>query len=846
MRSSSSSQRILKCSENKKKIKNSSKKKSSKKLEKKIFIQKLKEINSNMKIKLKHMKNLHNQEDSQQIIKLNRSKELSVKVLKKNSPQNANLKFEKTGIITFQNSTVNNKFEQINLYNLQNNDQNIPNSKHESDFKQYGKDKNNSSYAKKYVNNISRIKSYGNKNPNSNSFVEKLKSKIKNDDDDEKRNPNNINDILEKGHYLKKTTNNKKSKRNASEKKLNSSVPNDLEYDPLGPEKISKKKIIQKKNFSLNTEEFKRDLKEDTKKMENSKNNIIFSSNKGKSIPKKHQEYFLKNNGYLPLKIKTTPKDQPKNEDNQIKTNPEKSNPASLSKKKMPTFIFDDYSNKNEESNNLNESPQLKDQNKKRATSVTLSNTEISSNKLEKIGISKKKSNYITIIKQKEKSLPMFTKARTVVKSFGKIKAFVVNTHKGIVRTSNEDRVSILLNAQNKFVKLKSPISSCAMFTVFDGHGGTDCCNYMKDNLHNKILLELDVQGNFNKSIKKIYKDIDLTYLKRAAKKKQNYAGSCANSVFIIDDELVVVNTGDSRTICSKKGGEVVEELSNDHKPSNLDEFQRIIKNGGQLYRVSSNLKTIENVFYTVTKYQDVIRIDEMESSNKNLCFGPWRIKPGGLSVSRSFGDFESKILKNGQQIHLVIPEPEILRYPIDDMDFCIMASDGVYDKLTNKQIIDTVWETFDYYKDICKNVVEKKKMKERSSSIKSGMKSSMNSATSSKIKAHAKKVTSYGSYSKFFDKKIKNRENSRNKNSKSSFKNLDSQKSLGMNSKASLSQTSIKIDEDMEDWEKEMRRKYEDILGDCVNNILKRALISHSDDNVTLIMLVFSDLIKK
>jgi hypothetical protein len=271
---------------------------------------------------------------------------------------------------------------------------------------------------------------------------------------------------------------------------------------------------------------------------------------------------------------------------------------------------------------------------RKRAVSETHSVSNISFTNLEKAGIRKTK-NIVDYIKQREHTLPPFTRARSVVKDFGIIKAFIVNTHKGTVRAGNEDRVSILLNAQHKFRKSKKKMNNCAMFSVFDGHGGTDCCNFLKENLHNKILADLNIHEDFDDSMKRIFKEIDSTYLKRAIKKKQNYSGSCANCLFVLDEEVVVVNTGDSRTICSKNKGQEIEMMSIDHKPGAFGEFSRVINNGGQLYRVSSNLKTIENMFYTVTNYSDVLQIDEIENTNKNLCFGPWRIKPGGLSVSR-------------------------------------------------------------------------------------------------------------------------------------------------------------------------------------------------------------------
>ena len=272
--------------------------------------------------------------------------------------------------------------------------------------------------------------------------------------------------------------------------------------------------------------------------------------------------------------------------------------------------------------------------NRKKAVSETNSVGSWSFTNLEKLGIRRHK-NLIEFIKKKEGKLPPFMKARTVVKDFGVIKAFVVNTHKGCVRSGNEDRVSILLNAQKKFKVAKRKMRNCAMFSVFDGHGGTDCSNYLKENLHNKVLARVTFEPNMDVSIKRIYNDLDDEYLKRAVKKNHNFAGSCANSLFVFDKELIVVNTGDSRTVASYVNGKRVEPLSFDHKPGYYNEFARVIREGGQLYRVSSNLKTIENMFYTVTNYSDVLQLDEVEKTTKHLCFGPWRVKPGGLSVSR-------------------------------------------------------------------------------------------------------------------------------------------------------------------------------------------------------------------
>lgn len=57
------------------------------------------------------------------------------------------------------------------------------------------------------------------------------------------------------------------------------------------------------------------------------------------------------------------------------------------------------------------------------------------------------------------------------------VKGYAVNTHNGISRSYNEDRVSITLNIKKNGLKSQ-------FFAVYDGHGGSKCCDYLKDNLH--------------------------------------------------------------------------------------------------------------------------------------------------------------------------------------------------------------------------------------------------------------------------------------------------------------------------------------------------------------------------
>lgn len=67
-------------------------------------------------------------------------------------------------------------------------------------------------------------------------------------------------------------------------------------------------------------------------------------------------------------------------------------------------------------------------------------------------------------------------------------------------------------------------------------------------------------------------------------------AGSTAVTVLIRDSKLYCANAGDSRGIASRRGQLIT--LSNDHKPNNPEEMERIYNAGGwvEFNRVNGNL----------------------------------------------------------------------------------------------------------------------------------------------------------------------------------------------------------------------------------------------------------------
>ena len=68
---------------------------------------------------------------------------------------------------------------------------------------------------------------------------------------------------------------------------------------------------------------------------------------------------------------------------------------------------------------------------------------------------------------------------------------------------------------------------------------------------------------------------------------------------------------------------------------------------------------------------------------------------PGRLSVCRTFGDPEAKLEYRGGNPNVVKASPDIRTFQISQMhDFIVLASDGIYDKLTDDDIGKAVWLT--------------------------------------------------------------------------------------------------------------------------------------------------------
>ncbi len=289
--------------------------------------------------------------------------------------------------------------------------------------------------------------------------------------------------------------------------------------------------------------------------------------------------------------------------------------------------------------------------------------------KTENIDSLKREKNPISIFQNAN-----LEKVKISHKSFGLIHSYGAITSEGR-RDYNEDRVSIIYNISKpiNFIETQNnKWPKCSFFGLYDGHGGRGCCDYLRDNLHKFIINDINFPNNPQKSIVNGFIKAEKNFLKEYGIKDSS--GSCAIVLLIIEKRCYIANVGDSRAILSGHNGLKTYILSRDHRPGDEKEYKRILDAGGKIYQ---------------TEYENVYN----GNSNTHI-IGPLRVFPGKLSVSRTLGDFEAKDPNFGGNPNVIISTPEIKYFDINDKnDFILIGCDGIFEKMKNKFVINSVWD---------------------------------------------------------------------------------------------------------------------------------------------------------
>jgi serine/threonine protein phosphatase PrpC len=254
------------------------------------------------------------------------------------------------------------------------------------------------------------------------------------------------------------------------------------------------------------------------------------------------------------------------------------------------------------------------------------------------------------------------------------IKSYAFNSSQGKIRDYNEDTITVTkvelnnninTNLENNIINKEK--NDFYFFAVYDGHGGKGCSIYLKENLHNNIK-EFSKQG--------IKEAIEITEEKFKVEQALNEkgeisdsSGSCGVMAMIQNNKIIIANVGDSRLVLFKNGK--VFFATEDHKPNTETEKKRIKNAGGEIYQTFTYFPLRQNG-------------REIEA--------PWRVLPGRLSVSRTFGDVEAKDPKFGGIGGVVMALPDITEFDLDDeFNFMVIGCDGIFDVLSNEEILECV-----------------------------------------------------------------------------------------------------------------------------------------------------------
>jgi protein phosphatase 2C family protein 2/3 len=103
--------------------------------------------------------------------------------------------------------------------------------------------------------------------------------------------------------------------------------------------------------------------------------------------------------------------------------------------------------------------------------------------------------------------------AKFASKRNGVVASYAANTHQGIIRNYNEDRVSIILNIIKPKFKETTYWPRCSFFGVYDGHGGAACADYLRDQLHQLIVKHSDFPENPRRAIEGAFSEAESTFL---------------------------------------------------------------------------------------------------------------------------------------------------------------------------------------------------------------------------------------------------------------------------------------------------------------------------------------------
>lgn len=201
-------------------------------------------------------------------------------------------------------------------------------------------------------------------------------------------------------------------------------------------------------------------------------------------------------------------------------------------------------------------------------------------------------------------------------------------------------------------LKRNGQIQSCQLYGVFDGHEGSGCAQFAKDNLANYLKQKIEKSLEWNDQIiypafKDVMVELNENFFNTIyTTGRVDKSGTAVLCALVIGEHVWVANVGDSRAILVDSFGQVVQ-ASHDAKPNDVRFSKGITKKGGKVYE--------------------------------------GRIE-GQLAMGRALGD-RNVNADNGS--YVVPNKPKITKYNLADFEggHLVLACDGIWDVATSEQV---------------------------------------------------------------------------------------------------------------------------------------------------------------
>ncbi len=210
------------------------------------------------------------------------------------------------------------------------------------------------------------------------------------------------------------------------------------------------------------------------------------------------------------------------------------------------------------------------------------------------------------------------------------------------MRNYQEDRFVVFPYLQSNEGKSSE---NTHLFGIFDGHAGSLCSSFVSSVLPDVLRQDVSFDNNLLQSLPRSFHSVNDQFLK-TAEKQRLHDGSTGICCVMRGKKMVVANVGDCRLVVVSGGR--TSFCTRDQKPTNPEEQRRILALGGTLVNCSMG----------------VIRVN------------------GVLAVSRAFGNYTLR--------SVIKPDAEVIQRELcADDHFIVIASDGLWDVLKNKDVTD-------------------------------------------------------------------------------------------------------------------------------------------------------------